>query len=151
MQQGTYLFKFKFMSYFSCFQVSTQISRNNNMLILFILICILIFVFKFIYNILICLTFNFNLICFRSPYWQIAIDAVTVCGPGFKAPSADELAGPILSQRVADVEDAIKEQREVWKTKGCTIMTDGWTDRRSRTLLNFLVSSSGNCTYYLES
>ena len=79
------------------------------MLILFILICILIFVFKFIYNILICLTFNFNLICFRSPHWQIAIAVVTACGPGFKAPSADELGGPSLTQRVADVEGAIQE------------------------------------------
>ena len=87
--------------------------------------------------------FKYYSICFRSPYWQIGIDAVAVCGPGFKAPSAEELGGPILNQRVADVQVEITEQREVWKKKGCTIMTDGWTDRRSRTLLNFLVSSSG--------
>ena len=88
--------------------------------------------------------FKFYLICFRSPYWQIAIDVVTICGPGFKAPSVVELGGPILNQRLANVQVEITEQREVWKKKGCTIMTNGWTDR-SRTLLNFLVSSSGNC------
>ena len=93
----------------------------------------------------------FNFLTFRSPYWQIVIDVVTVCGLGFKAPNDEELKGPILAHRVADVKVEIEEQRKVWLMTGCSIMTDGWTNRRNRTLLNFLVFSSGNCrtcTYY---
>ena len=78
----------------------------------------------------------------------------TICGPGFKAPNDEELKGPILAHRVVDVKVEIEEQRKIWVEKGCTIMTDGCTDRRNRTLLNSFVSSSGNSilhlvTYYL--
>lgn len=72
------------------------------------------------------------------------VDVITICGAGFKAPSESDLRGPILSQMVDDVKKDLDEQRQIWSTKGCTIMTDGWTDRRNRTLLNFLVSSAGD-------
>lgn len=64
-------------------------------------------------------------------------------GRGSK-PLKSDLRGPILSQMVDDVKKDLDEQRQIWSTKGCTIMTDGWTDRRNRTLLNFLVSSVGD-------
>ncbi|MCI75399.1 HAT family dimerization domain containing protein, partial [Trifolium medium] len=35
----------------------------------------------------------------------------------------------------------IEEHKLVWKKTGCTIMSDGWTDKRMRTILNFLVNS----------
>ncbi|XP_059063516.1 uncharacterized protein LOC131856134 [Cryptomeria japonica] len=75
------------------------------------------------------------------------VDAITICGAGFKAPSEGDLRGPILSQMVDDVKKDLDEQRHIWSTKGCTIMTDGWTDRRNRTLLNFLVSSAGGTVF----
>ena len=86
--------------------------------------------------------------CYRSPFWQNMVDAITICGAGFKAPSEDELKGPLLTQKVADVKAQLQEQRKQWSMIGCTIMTDGWTDRRNRTLLNFLVSSGGNCSSF---
>nr|KYP37160.1 hypothetical protein KK1_041673 [Cajanus cajan] len=33
------------------------------------------------------------------------------------------------------------DHRTYWKKLGCTIMTNGWTDRRRRTILDFLVNS----------
>ncbi|XP_057837206.1 uncharacterized protein LOC131047347 isoform X2 [Cryptomeria japonica] len=83
----------------------------------------------------------------RSPYWQEMVDALTICGAGFKAPSESDLSGPILSQMVDDVKKDLDEQRQIWSTKGCTIMIDGWMDRRNRTLLNFLVSSAGGTVF----
>lgn len=65
-------------------------------------------------------------------------------GRGFKAPFEANLRGPILTQLVNDVKKELGEQHQIWSTKGCTIMTVGWTDRRNRTLLNFLVSSTGD-------
>jgi hypothetical protein len=35
----------------------------------------------------------------------------------------------------------LEEHKAVWKKTGCTIMTDGWTDRRRITILIFLVNS----------
>ncbi|XP_057838522.2 uncharacterized protein LOC131048545 [Cryptomeria japonica] len=78
------------------------------------------------------------------------VDAIAICGAGFKAPSDSEISGPILIELVADVKATLEEHREIWKKKGCTIMTDGWTDRRNRTLLNFLVSSAGG-TMFIKS
>lgn len=79
-------------------------------------------------------------------FWQNMVDALTIYGLRFKAPTEDELKGPFLTQKVADVKAQLEEQRLQWRRSGCTIMTDGWTDRRNRTLLNFLVSFGGNCT-----
>ena len=37
-----------------------------------------------------------------------------------------------------------------WAKVGCTVMADGWTDRRNRTLINFLVNSPKD-TMFIES
>jgi hypothetical protein len=45
----------------------------------------------------------------------------------------------------------IKTTHELaWTEFGCTLMSDGWTDRRGRHLINFLVNSPTG-TFFLES
>lgn len=42
------------------------------------------------------------------------------------------------------------EHKKEWKRNGCSIMSDGWTDRKQRTLINVL----GNCpkgSFFIES
>lgn len=46
----------------------------------------------------------------------------------------------ILLESVEDVMLVLAEFRSSWVETGCTIMSDGWTDQRNRTLINFLVS-----------
>ncbi|XP_059063383.1 uncharacterized protein LOC131856101 [Cryptomeria japonica] len=55
------------------------------------------------------------------------VDAINVCGVGFKDPSEVDIKSPILTQKVADVKATIEEQRLIWRRKGCTIMTYGGT------------------------
>ena len=43
-----------------------------------------------------------------------------------------------------------EEHERAWKHYGCTLMSDGWSDRRGRHLINFLVNSPEG-TYFLES
>jgi hypothetical protein len=43
-----------------------------------------------------------------------------------------------------------KDHERAWKHFGCTLMSDGWTDKRGRHLINFLVNSPEG-TYFLES
>ncbi|XP_059077840.1 uncharacterized protein LOC131065844 [Cryptomeria japonica] len=93
---------------------------------------------------------NIPFIAARSPYWQGMVDSITICGAGFKAPTDAELSGPLLLQMVEDMKVELEDHRQSWREKGCTIMTDGWTDRRNRTLLNFLVSCGGS-TMFLKS
>ena len=61
------------------------------------------------------------------------IDAVAICGLGFKATTESELSGYLLDGMVEDIKVELEENRKEWIEKGCNIMTDGWTDRRNRT------------------
>ena len=68
------------------------------------------------------------------------IDAVAIVGPRFKAPSYDSLRTDLLLETVDDVNLALADFRFSWVETRCTIMSDGWTDQRNITLINFLVS-----------
>ena len=72
------------------------------------------------------------------------IDGVAICGPRFKAPTEAELSGYLLDEMVEDMRVELEENQKEWIEKGCTIMIDDWTNMRSRTLLNFLVSCGGD-------
>jgi len=88
--------------------------------------------------------------CARSPYWQVMIDAIAAAGPGFKAPTSESLRTDMLLESVEDVMLVLAEFRSSWVETGCTIMSDGWTDQRNRTLINFLVSCPAG-TMFLKS
>lgn len=70
------------------------------------------------------------------------MNVILVCGAGFKAPSYHDLQGPLLEQANIDINLIIDKQKKISK-KGCTILSDGWTHGRDRTLINFLVSPRG--------
>ena len=88
--------------------------------------------------------------CARSPYWQAMVDAIAVAGPGFKAPTSESLRTDLLLESVDDVMLILAEFRSSWAETGCTIMSDGWTDQKNRTLINFLVSCPAG-TMFLKS
>eukprot|EP00253_Pinus_taeda_P003827 PITA_03827 len=67
-------------------------------------------------------------------------DAVVVVGPGYKAPTFAELRGPLHQDENTDCTARLVEFRASWEHTGSTVMSDGWTDQKGRTLLNFLVS-----------
>ncbi|GAU36121.1 hypothetical protein TSUD_374840 [Trifolium subterraneum] len=71
-------------------------------------------------------------------------------GMGFKPPSYHEVRVTYLNKQVEATKLIVEEHKAIWKKTGCTIMTDGWTDRRRRTILNFLVNSPKG-TIFLKS
>ena len=75
-----------------------------------------------------------------NPFYQPMFDAVAVVGPGYKAPTFAQLRGPLLQEEKNDCTARLEEFRASWEHTGCTVMSDGWTDQKGRTLLNFLVS-----------
>jgi hypothetical protein len=75
----------------------------------------------------------------NNPFWQPMCDAIAVVGPGYKSPTFEELRGPILQEEKADINSRLAEFKKSWEISGCTVMSDGWTDRKGRSLLNFLV------------
>ncbi|KAF1885331.1 hypothetical protein Lal_00029220, partial [Lupinus albus] len=75
----------------------------------------------------------------RSDEYFEMFELVAKHGPGFKPPSYHEIRVKYLKQEVKLTNDRLEEHKAKWKKVGCTIMTDGWTDKRRRTILNFLV------------
>ncbi|XP_025661739.1 uncharacterized protein [Arachis hypogaea] len=74
-----------------------------------------------------------------SPYFQDMLDGVAGIGPGYKGPSYDKLRVHLLADLKRESQMLVDSYRSAWKETGCTLMADGWTDQRQRTLINFLV------------
>ena len=79
--------------------------------------------------------FNFA----KNPFYVSMFEVTTIVGPGFKPPSNEELRGPILQDEKTDCTHRLEELQRSWDLTRCSVMSDGWTDMRGRTLLNFLV------------
>lgn len=75
----------------------------------------------------------------NSPHYQHAINMVASMGHGYIGPNYHALRVPLLKEAKLFVQNAVDSMRSRWVESGCTIMGDGWTDNRSRSLINFLV------------
>ena len=91
---------------------------------------------------------SFNTV--NDPYWFPMIDVVANFGPGFKPPSMHELRTWILKEEVNDLSIIMEDHKKYWKQYRCSIMLDGWTDGKSRCLINFLVNSPTG-TWFMKS
>eukprot|EP00253_Pinus_taeda_P027736 PITA_27736 len=76
----------------------------------------------------------------RSPYYQVMWDSVIAAGKGFKGPSMHDLRGALLQKEISSIDEYLVEFKDSWLKTGCSIMSDGWTDGKNCTIINFLVS-----------
>jgi hypothetical protein len=67
------------------------------------------------------------------------IDVVCAYGSRYKGPNFNQLRGSLLAKCVVETRNFVDGFRSTWRETGCTIMANGWTDRKRRTLINFLV------------
>eukprot|EP00253_Pinus_taeda_P015844 PITA_15844 len=65
-----------------------------------------------------------------NPFWQPMCDAIVVVGPGYKSATYEEMRGPILQAEKQDINSRLAELKKTWEVTGCTMMSDGWTDRK---------------------
>jgi hypothetical protein len=86
----------------------------------------------------------------NSRQFHIACEATSQYVTGYVPPSIHEIKESLLAECVKDVTNLRAHHELAWKTYGCTLMSDGWTDRRGYQLINFLVNSHEG-TYFLES
>ncbi|XP_068503728.1 uncharacterized protein [Phaseolus vulgaris] len=86
----------------------------------------------------------------KSEEFKRMVELIGRHGPGLKPPSYYEIRVKYLKQEVEKTNLIVEEHKLFWKKYGCTIMTDGWTDRKRRTILNFLVNSPRG-TVFLKS
>jgi hypothetical protein len=75
----------------------------------------------------------------NSVYYQHVIDVVTVMSSSYKRPNLHAIRGYYLVKTIDEVKIYVESYREIWKKTGCTLMADGRTDQKRRTLINFLV------------
>lgn len=76
----------------------------------------------------------------NNPFFQPIVDAIASVGPRYKIPSYHDFRGRILQDEKRDCTQRLEDLRASWAQTGCTVMSDGWTDQKGRTLVNFLVS-----------
>ncbi|GAU29429.1 hypothetical protein TSUD_149990 [Trifolium subterraneum] len=86
----------------------------------------------------------------RSDEYLKMFDNAIKHGLGFQPPSYHEIRVKYLDYYYEEISKVVAGYRADWEKYGCTIMTDGWTDRKRRTILNFLVHSPKG-TVFLKS
>ncbi|XP_058179301.1 uncharacterized protein LOC131298043 [Rhododendron vialii] len=69
------------------------------------------------------------------------IEAIGQYGPGLPPPTYHQVRVPLLKKEVEHVNKLMEEHKKDQEQYGCTLMSDGWTDRKNRTLMNLLVNS----------
>ena len=78
----------------------------------------------------------------RLDSFKDMIEAIGRYGAGLKPPSYYEMRVPLLQKELNYTNDLLKGHKESWATHGCSIMSDVWTDRRRRSIINFMVNCS---------
>ena len=81
----------------------------------------------------------FNVI--RNPAFAKMCEMIGKYGVGYKPPSYHDIRKKLLKQAVSKIDLMLEEYKEEWKRTGCTIRSDGWTDKKRRYICNFLVNS----------
>ncbi|XLS55949.1 hypothetical protein HN51_005704, partial [Arachis hypogaea] len=82
--------------------------------------------------------------------FQEILWAVGSFGPNLPAPSYHALRVPLLNEELDYIKGLLKGHKEQWEKYGCSIMSDAWTDKRQRSIINFLVNSPAG-TMFLKS
>ncbi|RVW86129.1 hypothetical protein CK203_038010 [Vitis vinifera] len=86
----------------------------------------------------------------NSHHFKNMIIGAQQAGMGIEPPFPYEIKNKYLEMEYKDMEAYVNQQREKWKTYGCTIMSDGWTGPTRLSIINFMVYSKGS-TVFLKS
>ncbi|KAF7113036.1 hypothetical protein RHSIM_RhsimUnG0167600 [Rhododendron simsii] len=74
------------------------------------------------------------------------VEAVGQFGLGYQPPSQYQLREPLLKKEVDRTKKLLKRQEEEWALTGCSIITDAWTDRKRRSIMNLCINcKQGTC------
>lgn len=77
----------------------------------------------------------------NSKSFKLMVEAIGMYGAHLKPPSYYELRVPLLQDELKLTHEMLSTNKQEQVKYGCSIMSDGWTDTKGRTLINFLVNS----------
>ena len=75
----------------------------------------------------------------NSFYFKSMLDVISAIGSGYKGPNYHQLWVNLLKDANKEVRLFVDSYCAIWEKVGYTIIGDGWTDNRQRTLINFFV------------
>nr|KYP45981.1 hypothetical protein KK1_032478 [Cajanus cajan] len=82
---------------------------------------------------------SFNMIKLGS--FHDMVSGIGSFGPHLRPPSYHEIKVPLLQNQMEYTEKLMKSKKEYWASFGCFIMSDAWTDKKQRCIINFFVNS----------
>lgn len=77
----------------------------------------------------------------KSASFANMLRSVANYGRGLKPPSMHELRTWILNKEEKTTSQIVDDIKSTWKKTGISILSDGWSDMRNRSLINFLVNN----------
>ncbi|CAH9140124.1 unnamed protein product [Cuscuta epithymum] len=78
--------------------------------------------------------------------FKLFCEALGQFGPDWVPPTQYQLRETLLKEEVERTKGLLKGHEEEWARNGCSIMTDAWTDRKKRSIMNLCVNcKEGTC------
>ena len=93
---------------------------------------------------------SFQLVQSCIQFFQLMIKVIGQYGVGTNGPSLHEVRVTNLKKELELTKVMMKDHAMKWKNSGCSIMLDGWIDRKERTFVNLLVNCSKG-TMFMQS
>lgn len=75
----------------------------------------------------------------RSPYFKNALKKIADFGKEYVPPGPEALKTTLLEKAKERVTDRLADIKRSWRSTGCTILSDGWSDLCHQSLINVLV------------
>nr|KYP48765.1 hypothetical protein KK1_029567 [Cajanus cajan] len=135
-------------SIYSCKKLERQDGASGHKRALFVIKKVVERVYQYIARFWYQAGISFNLIKLES--FQDMIREIGHFGKHLKAPSYHDIRVPLLQKEVEFTNELMKPLKDQWASFGCSLMSDAWTDRKQRSIINFLVNSSSG-TMFLRS
>ncbi|XP_021305486.1 uncharacterized protein LOC8072840 [Sorghum bicolor] len=74
-------------------------------------------------------------------------EAIGQFGPGLEPPTQDSLREKLLEEEYARTKSLLQEREAEKMKNGCSIMTDAWTDRKRRSIMNLCTNSADGTSF----
>ena len=74
-------------------------------------------------------------------------EAIGQFGPGLVPPSQDALRGSLLEEEYARTKSLLQEREAEKMKNGCSIMTDAWSDRKRRSIMNICTNCADGTSF----
>ena len=78
---------------------------------------------------------------FERDSFKTMVEAIGQFGPRMPPPTRYEIGDSYLKKEVERTKSMLKKYEDEWKSSGCSIMTDAWSDKKRRSIMNLCVNS----------